>query len=82
MPIKKMKILLKEKRIKRNLSLETLKLSNIFISTFSKIKNNKIKKINSVFIYRICKVLNIFYGYVTTQRWDILPIFLFERKPS
>ena len=83
MPINKIGNLLKEERIKRNLSLETLsKLSNISISTLSKIENNKIKKINCVFIYRICKILNIDYGYVTRQRWDILPIFLFERKLS
>ncbi len=31
---------------------------------------------------KICMILNIDYESVTKQRWDILPIFLYERKPS
>ena len=81
MPINKIGNLLKQERIKANMSLVTLsKLSNISISTISKIENDKIKKINSVFIYRICKILKIDYQYINRKRWDLLPVFLYDRK--
>lgn len=74
---------MKQERIKKNLTLEALSnISDISISTLSKLENNKLKNVNSVFIYRICKILNIDYDYITRQRWDILPTFLYERKPS
>ena len=73
--------LLKKERIKRNLSLSTLsKLSNISISILSKIENDKIKNVSSVFLYRLSKILRIDYEYLTRQRWDIHPTFLYERK--
>lgn len=75
--------LLKQERIKRKLSLRTLsKLSDISISTLSKLENDKIKNVNSVFLYRLSEILKIDYEYLTRQRWDILPTFLYERKPS
>lgn len=65
------------------MSLRTLsELSSISISTLSKLENDKIKNVNSVFLYRLSKILKIDYEYLTRQRWDILPTFLFERKPS
>lgn len=83
MLINKIGNLLKQERIKKNLTLETLSnISDISISTLSKLENDKLKNVNSVFIYRICKILNIDYDYITRQRWDILPTFLYERKPS
>jgi len=83
MLINKIGNLLKQERIKKNLTLEALSnISDISISTLSKLENDKLKNVNSVFIYRICKILNIDYDYITRQRWDILPTFLYERKPS
>ena len=81
--INKIGNLLKQERIKRKMSLRTLsELSSISISTLSKLENDKIKNVNSVFLYRLSKILKIDYEYLTRQRWDILPTFLFERKPS
>lgn len=83
MLINKIGNLLKQERIKRKMSLRTLsELSSISISTLSKLENDKIKNVNSVFLYRLSKILKIDYEYLTRQRWDILPTFLFERKPS
>lgn len=74
---------MKQERIKRKMSLRTLsELSSISISTLSKLENDKIKNVNSVFLFRLSKILKIDYEYLTRQRWDILPTFLFERKPS
>ncbi len=81
--INKIGNLLKQERIKRKMSLRTLsELSSISISTLSKLENDKIKNVNSFFLYRLSKILKIDYEYLTRQRWDILPTFLFERKPS
>ena len=83
MLINKIGNLIRQERIKRNLTLSTLsELSNISISTLSKIENDKIRNVSSVFLYRLSKILKIDYEYLTRQRWDILPTFLFERKPS
>lgn len=79
--INKIGNLLKQERIKRNLTLKALsELSNISISTLSKIENNKIRNVNSAFLYRLCNILKIDYEYLTRQRWDILPTFSFERN--
>lgn len=73
--------IIKEQRIKNNISLDKLsKISNISVSTLYNIENDKLKKVNSVFIYRLCKILNIDYDYLTRIRWEIHPIFLNERK--
>ena len=81
--INKIGNLLKQERIKRKMSLRTLsELSSISISTLSKLENDKIKNVNSVFFFILSKILKIDYEYLTRQRWDILPTFLFERKPS
>lgn len=81
--INKIGNLLKQERIKRKLSLRTLsELSDISISTLSKLENDKIKNVNSVFLYRLSEILKIDYEYLTRKRWDILPTFLYERKPS
>lgn len=73
--------IIKEQRIKNKISLDKLsKLSNISVSTLYNIENDKLKKVNSVFIYRLCKILNIDYDYLTRIRWEIHPIFLNGRK--
>jgi transcriptional regulator with XRE-family HTH domain len=73
--------IIKEERIKNNLTLETLsELSNISISTLSKMENDKIRNISSVFLYRICKILNLDYEKLLRQRWDLFPVFFDERK--
>lgn len=73
--------ILKQERIKNNITLEALSnISNISVSTLSKIENDKNGNISSVFLYRICKILNIDYDYLNRQRWDILPTFLYERN--
>ena len=71
----------KQERLKNNLTLQELSnISNIFISTLSKMENDKIKNVSSVFLYRLSNILNIDYNYLTRQRWDILPTFLHERN--
>lgn len=73
--------IIKDKRLNKNITLKTLSDStDISISTLSNIENDKIKNPSSVFLYRICKELNIDYNYLTRLRWDILPTFLYERK--
>lgn len=73
--------ILKQERLKNNLTLQTLSnISNISISTLSKMENDKIKNISSVFLYRLSNILNIDYDYLTRQRWNILPTFLYERN--
>ena len=72
---------IKNKRLDKNITLRTLSDStNISISTLSNIENDKIKNPSSVFLYIICKELDIDYKYLTRLRWDILPTFLYERK--
>lgn len=73
--------IIKNKRIKDKISLQMLsKVTNISISTLSKLENNKIKNPSSVFLYRICKVLNLDYEEVLRLRWDLFPTFLYERN--
>jgi transcriptional regulator with XRE-family HTH domain len=73
--------ILKQERIKNNLTLEALSnISDISISTLSKMENDKIRNVSSVFLYRLSNILNIDYDYLTRQRWDILPTFLYERN--
>ena len=79
--INKIGNILKQERIKRNMSLKTLSdFTNISIGTLSNIENDKIKNPSGVFLYRISKALDINYDYLVRQRWDILPVFSFERK--
>lgn len=79
--INKIGNLIKQERIKRNLSLRKLsELSDVSASTLSKIENNKVKKISSVFLYRICKTLKLNYEQVLRLKWEIFPAFLYERK--
>ncbi len=81
--INKIGNILKQERIKRKLSLRTLsELSDISISTLSRLENSKIKNVNGVFLYRLSKILKVDYKYLTRQRWDISPTFLYERKCS
>ena len=73
--------ILKQERLKNNLTLQALSnISNISISTLSKMENDKIKNVSSVFLYRLSNILNIDYDYLTRQRWDILPTFFYERN--
>ena len=73
--------ILKQERLKNNLTLQALSnISNISISTLSKMENDKIRNVSSVYLYRLSNILNIDYEYLTRQRWDILPTFLYERN--
>ena len=68
--------ILKQERLKNNLTLEALSnISNISISTLSKMENDKIRNVSSVYLYRLSNILNIDYEYLTRQRWDIFPTF-------
>lgn len=79
--INKIGKILKQERLKNNLTLEALSnISNISISTLSKMENDKIRNVSSVFLYRLSNILNIDYDYLTRQRWDIFPTFLYERN--
>ena len=81
--INKIGKILKQERIKNNLTLEALSnMTNISISTLSNIENDKVENISGVFLYRLSKVFNIDYDYLLRLRWDIFPTFLFERKSS
>ena len=73
--------ILKQERLKNNLTLQELSnLSNISVSTLSKIENDKIRNVSCVYLYRLCNILNIDYEYLTRQRWDIFPIFFYGRN--
>lgn len=73
--------ILKQERLKNNLTLETLSnMTNISISTLSNIENDKVENISGVFLYRLSKVFNIDYDYLIRLRWDIFPTFLYERN--
>lgn len=73
--------IIKEQRLFKNITLKTLSDStSISIGTLSNIENDKIKNPSGVFLYRISKALDINYDYLVRQRWDILPVFSFERK--
>lgn len=75
--------ILKSQRIKKNLTLEALSdISSISISTLSKIENDKIENINSVFLYRLCNILKLDYNNMLRQRWEIFPTFFYGRKSS
>ena len=79
--INKIGNILKQERLKNNLTLQALSnISNISISILSKMENDKIRNVSSVFLYRLSNILNIDYDYLTRQRWDILPTFLYERN--
>ena len=81
--INKIGKILKQERIKNNLTLKKLSnMTDISISTLSNIENDKIENISGVFLYRLSKVFNIDYDYLLRLRWDIFPTFLFERKSS
>ena len=81
--MKKIGKILKQERLKNNLTLQALSnISYISISTLSKMENDKIRNVSSVYLYRLSNILNIDYEYLTRQRWDIFPTFLFERKSS
>lgn len=75
--INKIGKILKQERLKNNLTLQALSnISNISISTLSKMENDKIRNVSSVYLYRLSNILNIDYEYLTRQRWDIFPTFL------
>ena len=75
--------ILKQERIKNNLTLKKLSnMTDISISTLSNIENDKTENISGVFLYRLSKVFNIDYDYLLRLRWDIFPTFLYERKSS
>ena len=54
--------ILKQERLKNNLTLQALSnISNISISTLSKMENDKIRNVSSVYLYRLSNILNIDY---------------------
>ena len=76
-------ITIKNERIKNKLTLKELSnISKISISTLSNIENNKTRSINSVYLYRLCKILNINYETLIRERWELFPTFLYERKKN
>lgn len=47
--------ILKQERLKNNLTLRALSnISNISISTLSKMENDNIRNVSSVFLFKIC----------------------------
>lgn len=81
--INKIGKILKQERLKNNLTLKApSNISNISISTLSKVENDKIKNVSSVYLYRLSNILKIDYGYLIRQRWDILPTFFYERNST
>lgn len=62
------------------MSLQTLsKLTGISVSSLNKLENNKVKKLNSVFLYRLCNVFNLNYEELLRLKWEVFPTFLYER---
>ena len=80
MLLKEIAQIIKNRRLENNMSLETLsKLTDISISSLNKIENNKVKELNSVFLYRLCKTLNLDYEEVLRFKWEVFPVFKYER---
>ena len=64
-------MILREARIKNNLTLEALsKLTNISISELSNLENGNIKEPSSVFLYRISNILNLNYNEMLKYRFE------------
>ncbi len=64
-------MILREARIKNNLTLEALsKLTNISISELSNLENGNIKKPSSVFLYRLSNILNLDYNEMLKYRFE------------
>lgn len=76
--INKIGKILKQERIKNNLTLETLSnMTNISISTLSNIENDKLENISGVFLHRLSKVFNMDYDYLLRLRWVyFLPFYM------
>ena len=75
--------ILKQKRLKNNLTLQELSnISNISISTLNKIENDRIRNVSSFYLYRLSKILNINYNDLLRLKWDILPTFFYERNST
>ena len=68
--INKIGNILKKERLKNNLTLEALSnISNISISTLSKMENDNIRNVSSVFLYRLSEVLNLDYEEMLKYRF-------------
>ncbi len=64
-------MILREARIKNNLTLEALsKLTNISISELSNLENGNIKEPSSVFLYRLSNILNLDYNEMLKYRFE------------
>ena len=73
--------ILKQERLKNNLTLQALSnISNISISILSKMENDKIRNVSSVYLYRLSNILDMNYEYLTKLKWDIFLTFLYERN--
>ena len=49
--------IIKQERLKNNLTLQELSsISNISISTLSKIENDKIRNVSCIYLYRLCNI--------------------------
>lgn len=64
-------MILKEARIKMNLTLEALsKLTNISVTELSNLENGNIKEPSSVFLYRLSNTLNLDYNEILKYRFN------------
>ncbi len=64
-------MILREARTKNNLTLKTLsKLTNISITELSNLENGNIKEPSSVFLYRLCNILNLDYNEILNYRYE------------
>ena len=64
-------MILREARIKNNLTLEALsKLTNISIAELSNLENGNIKEPSSVFLYRLSNILNLDYNEMLKYRFE------------
>lgn len=70
MPILILGMIIRNERLKNNLTLEDLSnLTNISVSELDKIELGKIKALSSVFLFRISKVLKLDYNEMLKYRF-------------
>lgn len=64
-------MILRDARIKMNLTLEALsELTNISIAELSNLENGNIKEPSSVFLYRLSNVLKLDYNEMLRYRYE------------
>lgn len=71
MPILVLGMILRNARIKKNLTLEALsRLTNISIAELSNLENGNIKEPSSVFLYRLSNILDLDYNEMLKYRFE------------